>query len=388
MRRSKSNVNGRAAEFAGAGPAAPTAGPLILTRDPALVEDLARLCAVAGPEPRIAGGDRDGPPGDPGGAEGPAAWRDAPLVLAGPDAADRYPRRPRRQGVLMVAPAPVDAAEEADLWRRAVAIGAEDVLFLPAAEARLLDRLADLADGPGRPALTVGVLAGSGGAGASTLGAALALAAARDRAPSTLIDADPLGGGLGALLGRDPAPGLRWPEIAGVRGRIDSRALAEALPAQRGVRCLTWEGPERRPPIRPDTMGAVLDAARRRGGCVVVDLPRAPDGPVLAALDHLDLLLLVADAESRRITAAHRTAQPLRDRVTDLRAVVRDRGRAGPAPSAVAATLGLPLAGELPEDPGRRERPGFRRGDPLARFSTALWARLRGPREPEEVRAA
>ena len=51
-------------------------------------------------------------------------------------------------------------------------------------------------------------------------------------------------------------------------------------------------------------MRAVLAAARRRGGVVVVDLPRRVDEAVAEALAQLDLGLLVVPAELRAVAAA------------------------------------------------------------------------------------
>lgn len=80
-----------------------------------------------------------------------------------------------------------------DVWRRAVEIGAEHVLRLPDAEGWLVDQIANAAEGVGRPALTVGVIGGRGGSGASTLACALAVTAARAGRRTMLIDGDPTG---------------------------------------------------------------------------------------------------------------------------------------------------------------------------------------------------
>src|SRR2546421_294935 len=77
----------------------------------------------------------------------------------------------------------------------------------------LVDRIADAAEGIGEPALTIGVVGGRGGAGASTLACALAVTAARSGHRTMLIDGDPLGGGLDVLLGGERAGGLRWPDL-------------------------------------------------------------------------------------------------------------------------------------------------------------------------------
>lgn len=242
----------------GAGrPVAAGGRPLIITEDPLLLDDLLRLCAAAGAEPHVhhavpeqsgAGGDGSGDgsgdvSGDVSGAgagrgAGVAGvgWESAPLVLVGDDAARRVRGAPRRDGVFLVG----RDLDDPRVWQRAVEIGAEEVLTLPDAEGRLVDRIADVVEGAGRPALTVGVIGGSGGAGASTLACALALRAARAGERTILIDGDPLGGGIDVLLGGEGADGLRWPDFAGSRGRVGAGALAESLPELHALRVLSW----------------------------------------------------------------------------------------------------------------------------------------------------
>ena len=60
------------------------------------------------------------------------------------------------------------------------------------------------------------VVGGSGGVGASTFAAALATAAA----PATLIDLDPVSGGIDVLLGIEDVPGARWSGLRLEGGRL------------------------------------------------------------------------------------------------------------------------------------------------------------------------
>ncbi|MEU8522308.1 septum site-determining protein Ssd [Streptomyces sp. NBC_01216] len=353
-----------------AGEAGRRAGqPLIVTEDLALLDDLLRLCAAAGVEPEVHHS-----------APGRRAWADAPLVLVGDDAAARCRGAARRPDVLLVGRNPDDA----DMWRPAVEIGAECVLRLPDAEGWLVDRIADVAEGAGPPALTVGVIGGRGGAGASTLACALALAAAGTGRSTLLVDGDPLGGGLDVLLGGERAEGRRWPDFAASRGRVAGRALEESLPSVRGMRLLSWDRSDSLL-VPPEAMRAVLAAGRRRGGVVVVDLPRRVDEAVTEALAQLDLGLLVVPGELRAVAAAHRVASLVGMVLTDLRAVVRGPYAAGLDARWVADALRLPLTGELPDDPdvvtahdtGRL--PGGDPRGPLGRFCTAFWDRALTP---------
>nr|WP_078944898.1 septum site-determining protein Ssd [Streptomyces flavochromogenes] len=344
--------------------------PLIVTEDLGLLDDLLRLCAAAGVEPEV----HHRVP------ERRASWTDPPLVLVGDDAAERCRGAVRRPGTVLVG----RDRDDSEVWRLAVEIGAECVLRLPDAEGLLVDRIADAAEGMGRQATTVGVVGGRGGAGASTLACGLALAAARAGRRTLLLDGDPLGGGLDVLLGGEREEGRRWPDFAASKGRLAGGALEESLPSVRGVRVLSW-GREPAAALPAEAVRSVLAAARRRGGVVVVDLPRAADPAAVEALAQLDLGLLVVPGELRAVAAAHRVATTLSTGVRDLRAVVRGPYAAGLDERWVADALRLPLAGELPYDPGivadqdAGVPPGAEPRGPLGRFCDAFWVRALAP---------
>ncbi|WP_037574647.1 septum site-determining protein Ssd [Phaeacidiphilus oryzae] len=343
-----------------------SAGPLVVSEDERLLESVLRLCAAAGAEPRVV---RGAPPPR-------QEWSAAGLVLVGDDVAGRLSGIARRPGVLLVG----RDLDDQEVWRRGVGIGADHVVFLPDGEAWLLDRIADAAEGVGPQALTVAVLGGRGGAGASTLACGLAVTAAREGHRAVLVDGDPLGGGADVLLGAEAEEGLRWPDLAGSRGRVNAVELERALPCGRGLpdlRVLSWD--------RGDVLGVpaeavrtVLGAARRRGGVVVLDLPRRLDEAVGEALEQADLALLVVPAELRAMAAAGRVAAAVRMRLRDLRAVVRCPPGCGMDGDEVARGLRLPLAGELAAEPGieadleRGRPPGMRARGPLARFCSAF----------------
>ncbi|MFD7981833.1 septum site-determining protein Ssd [Kitasatospora indigofera] len=335
------------------------AGPLIVTEDEALAEHLLRLCAAAGTDPLLVCGEP--PPRQ--------LWESATLVLVGDDLAERCAGYARRPGVLLLG---LDL-DDSEIWVRAVQLGAEHVLFLPDAEGWLLDRIADAAEGAGPPALTVAVLGGRGGSGASTLACALAVTAARAGHRTMLVDADPLGGGLDILLGGEGASGLRWPDLAASRGRVSGAELTRALPVLHRLTTLSWDRGDT-PAVPPEAMRSVLGAARRQGGLVVVDLPRHLDQAAGQALEQSDVALLVVPAEVRATAAAGRVAAAARMRLTDVRAVVRATGPTGLAGAEIARGLRMRLAGELPQEPGltvdveRGIPPGIRERGPLARF--------------------
>ncbi|MFD5080328.1 septum site-determining protein Ssd [Streptomyces sp. NPDC058371] len=339
-------------------------GPLIVTEDVELLDDLLRLCAAAGARAEV----------HPGVPERGGGWESAPLVLVGDDAVRRVRGAKRRRGVVLVG----RDQDDSGVWQRAVEIGADHVLMLPDGERWLVDRIADVAEGVGRPALTVGVIGGRGGAGASTLACALAVTSARQGRRTLLVDADPLGGGLDVLLGGETAEGLRWPAFAASRGRVGGGALEESLPELHALRVLSWDRGDSVTVPAP-AVRAVLAAARRRGGAVVVDLPRRIDEGVAEALAQIDLGVLVVPAELRAIASAGRVASVIGMVLRDLRVAVRGPYAPGLDDREVARLLGLPLVGEVPAESQRLAEglpPGGAARGPLARFCTAFWERV------------
>lgn len=150
----------------------------------------------------------------------------------------------------------------------------------------------------------LGVLGASGGVGASALATACATRAARAGRDVVLVDARPWSGGIDVLAGLDAAPGLRWPDLAGVRGDVDPQRLLEELPVSEiGFRCLSWAAGALQGQVPgPDP---VLSALRLAAAVTVVDLP----GPASAGGQEpwwvaCDELVLVVDASMTGLGAA------------------------------------------------------------------------------------
>ncbi|MBB5787592.1 septum site-determining protein Ssd [Jiangella mangrovi] len=329
--------------------AAPPGRPLVVTRDDDLLDDLLRVAAAASVEVEVAGRPESVR----------SRWSQGPMVVVGDDESALLTELslPRRPGVLLVGGRDGDP----DVWRRGVALGAEQVLFLPDDESWLAGRLADAAEGGSGEAVVVGVMGGRGGAGASVLATGLAVTASRTGLSVILADLDPLGGGLDLVLGAEEVTGLRWPDLADSKGRLGARALQSELPGRHGLAVLSWDRGDLLT-LAPDAAGAVLAAARRACDLVVLDLPRWPDPAAEQAIGLCSSVLLVVPAEVRAVAAAARVAVGLTTLAADVRVVTRGPSSSGLSGPDVAAALGLPFGVHLAAEP--RLAAQLDRGDP------------------------
>ncbi|HEY5049538.1 MAG TPA: septum site-determining protein Ssd, partial [Acidothermaceae bacterium] len=309
-------------------------------------------------------------------------WTKAALVLVGDDVSITLGRASvrRRVGVVLVG----RDLDDGTVWKRAVGVGAEHVALLPDAEPWLIARMAAAVDESAALGLTVAVIGGRGGAGASTLAAALAVTAMRGGRRAMLVDADPCGGGADLLFGGEHAAGLRWCDIAGASGRIGGEELHAALPHMGSLAVLSYD---RGDPLdlRADAMSSVLSAAARVCDLTVADLPRHFDDATGVVLDVADLALLVVPAEVRAVASAARIATEVATAVDDVRVVVRGPAPGGLAALDVAHALGLPLAGYLKAESNlgarleRGKAPAGQGRGPLAQFCRDLLASLTFP---------
>ncbi|GGL36765.1 septum site-determining protein Ssd [Planomonospora parontospora] len=332
--------------------------PLVITEDHDLLDDLLRVAAAAGAELDVAHVPAHARP----------YWSRAPMVVVGSDVADAMAATgpPSRHRVMLVTRDPGDP----DTWRKCVAVGAQAVLELPAAERRLADEFADVAEPATRAGQVVCVIGGRGGAGASVLAAGLALTSARRRRRALLVDADPLGGGLDLLLGQEEAEGARWSDLVAREGRVSFTALQAALPTFSDLTLLSFHRGEAEP-IPAEAMRSVLDAGQRGFDLVVVDLPRAPDPAAVEALSRAATALLVVTADVRGVLAAAQVLSGIRGHTGEIRAVVRSGVLED---EVVTASLGTPCAGSLPDQPrlmtalNRGDTPPIGRRTALGRF--------------------
>lgn len=350
--------------------------PLFIVHDVELLDDLLRLAIAAGVTPQVAHDITAARP----------YWVDATAVVVDPKAAAIGSQLglPWRPGLIVAGRggSTVDSELHKSLWQLASEIGADHVAVLPDAEAWLIDRLGRPPARAAQRAHIVGVVGGRGGAGASTLAAALAITATYLGQRALLVDADPLGSGLDLTLGREDAAGTRWPELAASADLSTTTGLFDGLPRVGELSVLSWDR-NRISAIPVAAMNAALDVASSSGELVVVDLPRYPDEASTAALARCDSTLLVVPAEVRAAFAAARVAALLHQHSRQIECVVR-----GPAPGQLRATdvaqaLRLPLAGDLKPEPRlsvaleHGTTPALLRRGPLSQLSRQLLTRWR-----------
>jgi secretion/DNA translocation related CpaE-like protein len=267
--------------------------PLLVTADESLLDELLRLAAAAGTTPEVAHDV----------AAALRGWSRAPLVLVGYDLAEAlaHTAPARRDAVFVV----LTGAVPDRAFQVALALGAESVAELPRSEGWLVERLTDVVDaGPAR-GLTIGVVGGSGGSGATTFACALGQVAGRT-GPSVVLDADPFGPGTDRVLGLDLVDGVRWEALGHTTGRLSARALRDSLPRREGVATLTWYAGAKPVRLQPFAAREALSAARRGHDTVVIDLPRAPDPFVDEIASRCDRVLVTVVTSVAGVAAAKR----------------------------------------------------------------------------------
>ena len=327
------------------------AGVLLITADSDLIATVPRLCALAGLQCEV---ERDS-------SAARAAWRDAGTVLVGGDVAAALAAAslPRRDRVLVLT---TQAADDG-CWQAALAVGAGTLLRLPDQEAALVDQLRTR-QSAGEAARRIAVIGGCGGAGASTLAAALAVTASQS-GRSLLVDGDPLGGGLDVLIGAESVPGVRWNELASTRGQLDPAAFASAICDVHGMGLLSWGRPRSGCVLDVEAIETVLTAASHTFTTIVIDSARLPSRATQCLLEAGEMSVVVVPADVRAVAAAASLMASMGRWLCAPQLVVRDPGGGRLAAKDVAASLGLPLVATLRSEPAVQA--AAQRGEPPAR---------------------
>lgn len=311
--------------------------PLIITRDETLLDELLRLAAASGVVPEVV----------PDAGAALRSWGSASVVLVGTDVAAEVLRLgpPRRARVQLIG----WGALPDEVFRLAVALGVENVAELPRSEGWVLEMLADTGDGAPGESVTLGVVGGSGGSGATTFACCLALAAAR-RSPACLIDADPRGPGVDRVLGFDRIDGTRWDTLQQTTGRISARSLREALPRRDDLGVLTWP-PGHEASLQPFAVREAMSAAARGHRVVVLDLPRAGGAITEELMARCNHVVVVVRATVPGLASAARMVG-VAARSGPVGLVVRGQGADA---ARVARVVGAPVLAMMPDQRGLDE---------------------------------
>jgi pilus assembly protein CpaE len=263
-------------------------------------------------------------------------------------------------------------------------LGAADVLVLPQPVETVLFALRKAAVVSGVDSATakvVTVFSPKGGSGKTVVATNIAVAAQRSGIATLLVDLDLQFGDAALTLALPPRATIS--DLAGSSGDIDVEKLkAFVCTDSRSSLSLLAA------PMRPEEaqivgqaeLGAVLDAARKAYGAVVVDTGPLFDSAMLAALDRTDRLLMVCNPEVtslKNVRLGLETIAKLgfpRDRVS----IVANRiGAAGGVTRHdIEQALETEIAFELPDDTAvpeaiNRATP-IVLAEPASRFSRAV----------------
>lgn len=206
------------------------------------------------------------------------------------------------------------------------------------------------------------VIGASGGLGASTWAAAFARRLSMHLGECVLVDGDVRGGGLDMTCGTEHVPGLRWPDLAKVRGSVSASRLIAALP--RGeVPVLSAGG--RGAAVSPEAM---LDVVRSLTAEVPVVLDCPGDLPFVADefLVEADAVHVLSGLQARQLADTESLLEILHGSGVGL--VTRSSNGLGAEFGEVLDHLGTAHLAHLRSDP--RVRRDGERGD---------WPGLRGP---------
>jgi len=182
------------------------------------------------------------------------------------------------------------------------------------------------------------------------LAAAIAIRAAQAGLRPVCLDGDRLGGGIDVTLGIEQERGVRWPDLACARGRIDGPELLRRLPSVDGVGVLSFDR-ARDVPLAAELVRDVLLALSAAADLVVVDLPR-PDHEIFAALaPSIDAMVLLAGSGVCELAGASAIAEHIVHACPDAWLCLRTSGKGSHFADTVAGALDLPLLAVVREEP-------------------------------------
>jgi secretion/DNA translocation related CpaE-like protein len=232
-------------------------------------------------------------------------------------------------------------------WRLAVDIGADRVIDISDSHAVLISYFTEQIRAR---AHVVGVIAGSGGAGASVTAAALVMSGRARGYRCVLVDADAESAGADLLLGLDETPGLRWHHLSPSAGPPPGEQLFSALPRSGDCAVITRDR-SAVPTLDPHLIRSTIHALSGVVDLIVVDLPRGAIELRLELAAESNVVFVVVTCDLRGATSARNIVDSLRDQA-DVHLLARRSQIDSLDPQDVSDWLELPLAGVLPVESG------------------------------------
>lgn len=298
----------------------------MVTGDSALAQAVQAAAAALGVQPRMTAHAE----------QAKRYWGQAELILVGTDQASSIigAGLEGRPGTHVI------GTNQRDLLAWSVPLGAP-ALLLPDQSSFLSSLMSGPTVHVGSSCLTLGVLGGSGGVGATTLAAGLAQRAAAADQKVALAEVDQYGGGIDLLFGAEREPGWRWPDLTSAIGYVGK--LAGRLPNTTGVDLVsTSRASPGLPP--PEAVKAIVRSLQRSHDFVVLDAGTADHPPEVAMTN---CLVVVAGDIKAVISAKARLAQ---SKLADVQVVVRRSAAWSLDPALVEEMLQLPVIGVVDED--------------------------------------
>jgi pilus assembly protein CpaE len=298
-------------------------------------------------------------------------YRDLTIVVLPPEVesaveAMRALRGSTESMILVVGP-----TTDVKLVLRVLRHGAEEYLDQSDLENELrnsLSRLKSKRPNPAERGRVVGLLSASGGAGASTLAANLAVLLATTHGQTGLIDMRAAVPEQDLLLDLKPAHHLA--ELCRNVSRLDQNMLEQSFVRHSsGVHLLAApSGFDEVAQVTPQGVREVLMHARKLFQYVVLDLDRSLRPEQLSGILQADLLYLVLRLDIASLRHARRMLDYLKEvgvAESCVRGVANRYGQPKELPLAkVEQALGIPIAHRIPDDPAEMNQ-AVNRGIPV-----------------------
>lgn len=264
----------------------------------------------------------------------------ASVVLADPTTAPALAGVPAGVTKVLLFPEPGPADFEL-----AMNVHADHALVIPAQAPQLL-HIIGRTDNPspraGERGLVTCVIGAVGGAGASTLAAALTIA----QPDSTLVDAVPLSGGLDLLMGIEDSAGVRFNDVALGSGNIAAADLKNALQHIKTGQAILTSARLSEESCHPEELATAMELLATTGD-VVVDCPYYGE-EFSAAVGAADHVVIVVPSEIRAVARAKMLVDRLKNVRVGCCIVVRHRGWSGLSVQEIEGLTGATVVAELP----------------------------------------